>query len=152
MGFGILFLGYFATTMMSIPLSRMLPIDLGGFVKLLGYVLIIIAAKKLADYNMGFKTLIASSAFMACISAFEAFIDITLFLSINQIVEFPFSSFILYVYDTKILDYISFVAVIIFVSTLCVAIKQIAQETGVKKIEIAATRNFVFYCICINYW
>ena len=45
MGFGILFLGYFATTMMSIPLSRILPIDLGGVVKLLGYILIVVDRK-----------------------------------------------------------------------------------------------------------
>ena len=65
MGFGLLFLGYFATTMMSIPLSRMLPIDLGGFVKLLGYILIIIAAKKLVEYSAGFMSLVASSSLMA---------------------------------------------------------------------------------------
>ena len=75
MGFGILFLGYFATTMMSIPLSRMLPVDLGGFIKLFGYILIIIAAKKLSDYNGGFMKLIPSTCLMALISAFEGFLD-----------------------------------------------------------------------------
>ena len=49
MGFGIMFIGYFATTMMSIPLSGLLPIDLGGLVKCLGYILIAISAKKLAE-------------------------------------------------------------------------------------------------------
>lgn len=147
MGFGILFLGYFATTMMSIPLSRMLPIDLGGFVKLFGYILIIIAAKKLSDYNIGFKTLIASSAVMAGISGFEAFVDITVFLADNQIASFAFSNSLSYINDAKILDYISFVAVIIFVATLCIAVKQIAEDTGVKKLVVSATRNFVFYCI-----
>jgi hypothetical protein len=147
MGFGILFLGYFATTMMSIPLSRMLPIDLGGFVKLLGYILIIIAAKKLSDYNSSFKALIVSSAFMMCISAFESFTDITLFLADNQIAVLPFVNALSYVNSAKVLDYVSFVAVIFFVATLCIAIKQIALDTEVKKIEVAATRNFVFYCI-----
>ena len=147
MGFGILFLGYFATTMMSIPLSRMLPIDLGGLIKLLGYILIALAAKKLSDYNGGFKTLIVSSALMGCISGVEAFFDIVLFLANNQIAVFPFSSSIAYINDIKLLDYVSFVAVIIFVATLCVSVKQIAEDTGVKKLVVAATRNFVFYCI-----
>ena len=147
MGFGLLFLGYFATTMMSIPLSRMLPIDLGGFVQLSGYVLIIIAAKKLVEYSAGFVSLVASSSLMACISAFEAFVDVTVFLLDNQIAVFPFSSALTHLNDANILDYISFAATIFFVATLCLAIKQIAQETGIKKIEIAATRNFVFYCI-----
>ena len=147
MGFGLLFLGYFATTMMSIPLSRMLPIDLGGFVKLLGYILIIIAAKKLVEYSAGFMSLVASSSLMACISAFEAIVDVTAFLSDNQIAVFPFSRALAHLNDANILDYISFAATIFFVATLCLAIKQIAQETEIKKIEISATRNFVFYCI-----
>ena len=92
MGFGILFLGYFATTMMSIPLSRMLPIDLGGIITLFGYVLIIIAAKKLSEYNSSFKTLIATSALMVGISGFEAFVDITAFLADQQIAQFSFSA------------------------------------------------------------
>ena len=147
MGFGLLFLGYFATTMMSIPLSRMLPIDLGGFVKLLGYILIIIAAKKLVEYSAGFMSLVASSSLMACISAFEAFVDVTAFLADNQIAVFPFSNALTYFNDANILDYISFASAIFFVATLCLAIKQIAQETEIKKVEISATRNFVFYCI-----
>ena len=147
MGFGILFLGYFATTMMSIPLSRMLPVDLGGFIKLFGYILIIIAAKKLSDYNEGFMKLIPSACVMALISAFEGFLDVTVFLSINQIVEFPFSNALIYLNDSKTVDYLSFIATIYFVAALCLAIKQIAVDTEVKKIEIASTRNFVFYCI-----
>lgn len=147
MGFGIMFFGYFATTMMSIPLSRMLPIDLGGFVKLIGYILIIIAAKKLTEYNDGFLALIPSTFVMAIISVVEAFVDITVFLSENQIVEFPFSGVIERFNNAKILDYVSFVATIYFVAMLCLAIKQIAVDTEIKKIEISATRNFVFYCI-----
>ena len=147
MGFGLLFLGYFATTMMSIPLSRMLPIDLGGIITLLGYVLIIVAAKKLSEYNSAFKTLIATSALMVVISGFEALVDITAFLSVQQIAQFPFSAALCYVRDAYIVDYISFIPVILFVATLCVAIKQIAEDIGIQKIVISATRNFVFYCI-----
>ena len=53
MGFGLLFLGYFATTMMEIPLSMLLPndLDISGIAKVLGYIIIIVAAKKLFEYN-----------------------------------------------------------------------------------------------------
>ena len=148
MGFGLLFFGYFMTTMMSVPLSGLLQnIDLAGIVKLLGYVLIIIAAKKLSEYNSGFKTLVASSALMICVSAFEAIVGITVFLANNQIAVFPFSNAFSYISENYIVDLVTAVPIIVFVATLCVAVKQIATDTGVKKIEIAATRNFVFYCI-----
>ena len=144
MGFGLMFLGYFATTMMSIPLSGLLEIDLGGLAKCIGYILIAISAKKLTEYHSSFKTLIASSSLMALISAAEAVVAILSFLSVNQIASIPFAEWIS---DAGILDYVSFFAVIVFVATLCVAIKQIANDTGVRKITIIATRNFVFYCI-----
>lgn len=149
MGFGILFLGYFATTMMEIPLSMILPVDLGGVVKLLGYVLIIIAAKKLFEYNSTFKSLIVSSFLMACISSFEALVDITVFLDEYQIAVFPFSNAFAYLKNAQVIDYIYFGLLIIFVSTLCLSIKHIARDTELKNIEIAATRNFVFYCILL---
>ncbi len=149
MGFGILFLGYFATTMMEIPLSMILPVDLGGVAKLLGYVLIIIAAKKLFEYNSTFKSLIVSSSLMAGISGFEAFVDVTAFLDEYQIAVFPFSDALIYLKNAQIIDYIYFGLLIIFISTLCLSIKHIARDIELKSIEIAATRNFIFYCILL---
>lgn len=147
MGFGILFLGYFATTMMSIPLSGLLPINLGGLVKCLGYVLIVIAAKKLCEYHSSFKGLMTSSFIMIAVSAAEAFFDISSFVQENQIASLPYASFLDYVNNAQIVEYLSFVATIIFIATLCLAIKQIALDTGLPKIATSATRNFVFYCI-----
>ena len=149
MGFGILFLGYFATTMMDIPLSMLLQnnLDISGAVKLLGYIMIIVAAKKLYEYNSTFKTLIVSSSFMALISAIEAFISVSIFLNDNQIVAIHFSKALA---DARaIVEYVAFAFLIIFISTLCLSIKNIAKDTGVKQVEIAATRNFVFYCILL---
>lgn len=147
MGFGLLFLGYFATTMTTIPLARLLPIDLSGVAKLLGYILIVFGAKKLSEYNSSFKTLTVSSALMALVSLFEAVVDVSVFLVDNQISSAALLKSLCVVNERGILDYVAFGGVIIFVATLCLAIKQIAQETGIKKIEISATRNFVFYCI-----
>ena len=64
MGFGILLFGYFITTMMPIPLSMLLPIDITGFIRMLGYIVVIIAAKKLSEYNSSFKMLVISSFIM----------------------------------------------------------------------------------------
>lgn len=149
MGFGILFLGYFVTTMMPIPLALMLPesLDLGGVVRLLGYIIIIIASKKLFEYDITFKSLVVSSSLMAGISGIEAIVAIFDFLTFNQIIANPFSGALSTA--KSIVEYVSFALVIIFISTLCLSIKSIARETGVKKIEIAATRNFVFYCILL---
>lgn len=147
MGFGLLFLGYFATTMMSIPLSGLLPIDLGNIVKMIGYFVIIIAAKKLSEYHDSFKSLMLSSALMVGISAFAAFFDLSYFISTNQILSLPYAGFVTDVMNSHIIDYISFAASIIFVSMLCLSIKNIAFDTGVNKIYVSATRNFVFYCI-----
>ena len=147
MGFGILFFGYFATTMTTIPLARLLSIDLSGIAKLFGYILIIIAAKKLCEYNSSFKTLMVSSSLMALISFFEAAIDVSVFLVDNQISSARLLQSLYAINEGQILDYIAYAGVIIFIATLCLAIKQIAAETAVKKIEISATRNFVFYCI-----
>ena len=149
MGFGLLFLGYFATTMMEIPLSMLLPndLDISGIAKVLGYIIIIVAAKKLFEYNSTFKMLIISSSCMACISGAEAIVDISSFLADNQIISISLSGFL----DKAIsvVEYVSFAFLIIFVSTLCLSVKSIAKDTGVKKIEFAATRNFVFYCILL---
>ena len=60
MGFGILLFGYFITTMMPIPLSMLLPIDLTGFIRMIGYIVVIIAAKKLSEYNSSFGMLVIS--------------------------------------------------------------------------------------------
>lgn len=146
MGFGILLFGYFITTMVPIPLSMLLPIELTGFIRLIGYAVVIIAAKKLSAYASGFKTLITVSLIMACVSALEGLVDLGLFFVNNQIVDLPFADFLKNVNDLQIVDYLS-LTVILFVVALCMAIKQIGEDTGIKKVVASSVRNIVFYFI-----
>lgn len=146
MGFGILLFGYFITTMMPIPLSMIMPIDLTGFVRLIGYIVVAIAAKKLSDYNSSFKMLLISSYVMAAISALEGFVDLGLFLVKNQVVELPFGEALVSFDQMQISDYLG-LTVIIFVAALCLSIKHIGEDTGIKKVEVSSMRNLVFYGI-----
>lgn len=146
MGFGILLFGYFITTMVSIPLSMLLPIDLTGFIRMIGYIVVIIAAKKLKDYSSSFDMLIASSAIMVAVSSIEGIFDLGLFLVKNQIVDLPFADFLKTVSELQIVDYLALI-VIFFVASLCMSIKRIGEDTGIKRIMTMATRNLVFYFI-----
>lgn len=146
MGFGILLFGYFITTMVPIPLTMLLPIDISGFVKMLGYVLVIIAAKKLSEYNSSFGMLVVSSFIMSVISAFDGIVDLGLFLTTNQIVDLPFANVLKLIQEMQIVDYLDF-AVIIFVAALCLSVKKISEDTGVQKVVTASIRNLVFFAI-----
>ena len=146
MGFGILLFGYFITTMMPIPLSMLLPIDLSGFIRMLGYIVVIMAAKKLREYNSSFGMLVISSLIMTVISAIEGFVDLGLFLVNNQIVNLPFAELLKSINDMQIVDYMA-LTVIVFVAALCLSIKQIGEDTGIKKVVTGSVRNLVFYVI-----
>ena len=146
MGFGILLFGYFITTMMPIPLSMIMPIDLSGFVRLIGYIVVAMAAKKLSEYNSIFRMLVISSYVMAVISAFEGLVDLGLFLVNNQIADLPFGGFLKALNDWQIVDYMA-LTVVIFVAALCLSIKHIGEDTGIKKVSVSSTRNLVFYGI-----
>ncbi len=146
MGFGILLFGYFITTMMPIPLSMILPLDLTGFIRLVGYILVAMAAKKLSDYNSSFRMLVVSSYVMAAISVLEGLVDLGLFFVNNQIINLPFADALRSFEQMQVIDYLG-LTVIIFVAALCLSIKHIGEDTGIKKVVVASTRNIVFYGI-----
>ena len=146
MGFGILLFGYFITTMMPIPLSMLLPIDLTGFIRMIGYIVVIIAAKKLSEYNSSFGMLVISSFIMTVVSAVEGLVDLGLFFVNNQIGSLPFANLLKSINNMQIVDYLG-LTVILFVAALCLSIKQIGEDTGIKKVVTASVRNLVFYAI-----
>ena len=146
MGFGILLFGYFITTMMPIPLSMLLPIDLTGFIRMIGYIVVIIAAKKLSEYNSSFGMLVISSFIMTVVSAVEGLIDLGLFFVNNQMGNLPFANLLKTINDMQIVDYLG-LTVILFVAALCLSVKQIGEDTGIKKVVTASVRNLVFYAI-----
>ena len=73
MGFGLLLLGYFMTTLMA--LNR-----LGGVFRFAGFIFVLIASKKLSQYNRSFFSLMICSIAMLAVSALGAFDDVTGFL------------------------------------------------------------------------
>lgn len=136
MGFGLLFLGYFVANMMALNI-------LGGLFRFVGYIIVLIAAKKLMQYNHRFNSLLLSSIAMVAVSALGAFGDVTSFLYKYALIPTP-------ILNQAIVDILSATRMFldfIFTAVLCFAVNGIAQETGATKIVVASVRNFIFYCI-----
>lgn len=136
MGFGLLLIGYFTATMMSFN-------TLGGIFRLIGYIFICFAAKKLSQYNRSFFVLLGWSLIMTLFSAATALSDISAFLSNNLLVEQPFISQGL----TDLLTNTKIIFEFIFTAILSFCIRSIAKETGAEKIVYKAVRNFIYFCI-----
>jgi len=136
MGFGLLFVGYFTATIMSLNVC-------GGVFSLIGYILMLFGSKKLMQYNKTFLFLLISSSVMSLFSLVVSIYDVSSLLYKYLLISFvPISS---YVYD--VLLNVRLILDLIFTAVLCFCIKNIAKETGVEKIHYASVRNFVFYCI-----
>ncbi|MBR2354620.1 MAG: hypothetical protein IKA76_08985, partial [Clostridia bacterium] len=136
MGFGWLLCGYFISTFMTFH-------GAGNFVRLLGYGIIIVSAKKLRRYHDSFTFMEIGAILMLCVAGILAASDVTGFLYDNLIL------------DTKIVSdgmrdaigYMEQIVSLIFQSTMLFAIRSIAKETEVKKVSDGAIRNFVFLCM-----
>ncbi len=136
MGFGLLFLGYFIATLMSINM-------LGSLFRIVGYSIILIAAGKLNKYNRSFRFLEAASVLMILVSVFIASADVCDFLYSELIIKFnPFGTDFI-----SVMGYAEMFASLVFNSLMLYAIREIAKETDVIKIVASAFRNFVFICI-----
>ena len=136
MGFGLLLIGYFTATVMSLNLC-------GGIYALIGYVVSIFAAKKLLQYNRSFVCLLWASAAMAAFSSVIAFYDVTALLFRNLIIPTqPISD----AFAENLLT-VRLALDLVFTAILCFCIRNIAKETGERKMVYKSVRNFVFYCI-----
>ncbi len=136
MGFGLLFIGYFVATLMTMNAA-------GAFIRMLGCSIILIASTKLSKYNRSFMYLTLSSAAMIIISAFVAAADVTSFLYEQLLINTnPLSGAY-----ANICSYINFAVSFVFNTALLYAIKCIATETQVHKNAVSAIRNWVFICI-----
>ena len=136
MGFGLLFIGYFTATVMSLN-------TLGGVFAFIGFLIMLIASKKLMQYDGKFLLLVIASALLMLLSAVSALSDVSAllyrFLLIpSPIVNEAFAATVLNV--RLVLD-------LVFTALLCYCVRSIAKQTGADKIAYLAVRNFVFYCI-----
>ena len=120
MGFGLLFIGYFAVSLMTLN-------PVGALFRMIGYGMILASVLKLRKYHRAFNFSIPTTFFMLVVAGVwlvESLIgkDLTVIGYVEQGSSFVFLSFLLY------------------------AIRKIAMETEVKKIVVSAVRNFVFVC------
>lgn len=136
MGFGWLFMGYFAVVFMTMH-------SFGAWIQLLGYGVTCMALTKLCQYHRSFVWARLGAVLMTAVSAV---------LSLETLSDFLYESLWT---DARFLPetvgvvagYAEQIAWLIFHGLLLWAIRQIALETEVSKIAVNAVRNFVFICI-----
>lgn len=132
MGFGLLFIGYFTATLMSVN-------TFGAFFRLIGYVVTLAAAGRLSKYNRSFLYLEIAAALMTVISAALAVFDVTSFLYTEMLISSnPFGAFVTAAGYTEMILSLAFNIAMLF------AMRSIAIETGEGRIAVGAVRNLVF--------
>lgn len=136
MGFGLLFLGYFMTHLMSV-------FSLGCLMRLAGYSLMIYAFFKLCKYNVSFRFPFYCAFAMLLVTAADCYEKIGTLLYDSLIID----SFSLPEGFAETVACADDVLSFVFHTALLFAIVEIAKETEVEKIRVAAVRNFVFVCI-----
>ncbi len=136
MGFGLLFIGYFVATLMSIN-------TVGPFIRVIGYGIICVAAAKLNNYNRYFRLVQIASVIMILVS---------LLLSASTVTDFLYNELLISknifgsLYKT-VIGHIEAVLSFFFGSVMLYAIRSIALETEDTKVAINSIRNFVFMCL-----
>lgn len=136
MGFGLLFIGYFTATLMSIN-------TFGSSFKLVGYGIMLIASGKLKKYNRAFTYLELTAYIMLAFSALLAVSDIWIFLYDEMLVDSnPFGG----AYPTVII-YAEILLSLVYNTVMLYAIRRIAVETEAEKIAASSVRNFIFICV-----
>ena len=136
MGFGLLFIGYFVATLMSINI-------VGPFIRVVGYGIVFIAASKLNNYNRYFRLLQIAAALMTALSVL---------LSVSTVTDLLYEELIISqnIFDgvyQPIIGHVETALSFVFSAVMLYAIRSIALETEDTKISVNAVRNFVFMCI-----
>ena len=132
MGFGLLFIGYFVATLMTIN-------KFGAYIRVLGYALVAFSAGKLNKYNRTFAYLGVASMLMIAVSLLLALSDILSLFAVSSTLSGE--SFV------SVMGYVEMFASLVFNAVMLYCIRSIAIETDVQKISVGAVRNFVFICI-----
>ena len=134
MGFGLLFIGYFITYVMSMN-------PIGVVFRVLGYLLIARAAWKLSQYDGKFKAAQYSALALAALNLIDGIIRLTDFLYSNMVISVnPFPA----VAGDILSKYAEPLAVLAFHVLMLLAIRSLAKETGISKIVISVHRDLFF--------
>lgn len=129
MGFGLMFVGYFFTYIISLVLVP----------KILGYVLMMCATVKLSAFDIKFKRCIPMLGGLFLISAYTLLSDIFGWLNIGASL-----------FNNTVLNVVSVAEealVVAFHIFLMFAIGSIAIDTGLEKIRFRAMRNLLLICV-----
>ena len=135
MGFGILFLGYCITYIISLPI--------GVPARLVGYLIMIMGCRKLSEYSDRFKLTTYSAILLSVTSAMQSVALVFDFLYQNLLLQ---SDPIPQAIDS-VLKYADIALVLVFHILLLLGIRSLAKETEVDKIEAASIRNLFFVCL-----
>lgn len=136
MGFGLLFIGYFAVSLMTLN-------PVGSLFRLIGYGLVLLSVLKLRKYHRAFEWSILTTILMILVSGALLFADATEFLHQAMLL----GNAPIFEFGRNIIGYVEQGASFIFLAFLLYAIRKIAQETEVQKLVISSVRNFIFVCV-----
>ncbi len=136
MGFGLLFIGYFMTYLMSVSYA-------GYLIRFVGYALMIFAFAKLYRYNRSFKLPMCAALLLLGVTGVGCYAEIGEFLYKYLIIEhFEVTESFKLMLGTA-----DDVLVFLFQGCLLYAIRAISKETEAKNLPYVAARNFVFICV-----
>lgn len=135
MGFGLLFIGYFLVTLLTLN-------PFASLFRVLGYGIILMAGLKLRKYHRSFDYFLFGTVGMLLVAALLAFSDASEYLYRNLLID----SVLITEKGRTVLGYVEQGVSFLFHSALLFAIRKLAKETEVEKIAVNAVRNFVFIC------
>ncbi len=136
MGFGLLFIGYFVATFMTLN-------SFGAYIRVLGYGIVLVSAYRLRQYHRSFLWMGLGALLMLLFSTALVSADVSrLFYEMQWIKKPLFSEGYEGVFSA-----IEQVVFFIFQTLMLYSIRAIAKETEVGKIAGSAIRNFVFICL-----
>ena len=131
MGFGILFIGYILSFVLSIA-------SYGCVFSLVGYLTMLFALTKLWEYNGNFKYPFFTALPLALISAYDVFVMASGMMGIGYI-----NPEIL----KNALPYVEIALELAYHGTLALAMASIASDTGLGTIKANAVRNYALYIL-----
>ena len=138
MGFGLLFLGYFITFLMSMN-------TYGVIFRLVGCIVMCRGACKLTAYNRYFVPVKYAAAAMILLSLLNSGYQLFAYLYDNMLISVNVASSL----TSNIILYTEAAAVLVFNLLLYLAARKIAIETDVQKIVVSSWRNTI--CISLYY-
>ncbi len=133
MGFGLLFIGYLLTFLLSIAGGY------GAFPAIGGCIVMLYAMTKLIDYEPRFKYAFFSLIPLALCVAFE------LSAVLSSMMGSYLPGFLGWTITDKIVKYANFAFEMVFHVAMLSAVAKIAADTGVEKTSRAAWRNLIIY-------